>query len=729
VLRGTSSITPRRSVAVLGFRNLSENPQEAWLSTALSDWLVTELTAGEQLRAIPAETVARMKMELSLPDVDSLSQTSLIRIRKNLSTDFVVVGSYLVLGQSSNGQIRLDLRLQDTQSGETLAGVSEVGTKARLLDVVSSAGQHLREKLGIRAITREEAAEVAIALPSTGPTTRLYSEGLAKLRVFDALAARDLLLKAVAAEPSFALSHAALATAWAQLGYDRNAQAEAKKAFDLSANLPRAERLLAEGRYREMSRDWPKAIEIYRALFDFFPDNLEYGLALANAEVAANQWKQGLDTIAALRSLPAPLGDDPRIDFAENAAARSLGDTQRAEAALARAAEKAKSAGASLLLARTRREQAWLFENSGKEEQVEPAIEESKRLCLAANDQLGVAQSATLEGITLERQGDYLSAKGKYEEALSIHKSRGAKLGMGSQYDNLGDIFLYLGDLTSAREQYQNALAIYEEVGDQDGVALAKLGIGDALFAAGKHVQAKELYEEALHICRANGDRSRQAAALSALARVLRIEGDSESARKNNGEALALFESVGDKSEAEHVRIQLATILLDEGNIAAAADMGAQAVRAFAAIKSGRYQAEAELILSQALLNQGRWDEARKNIEHALALGKNSHSPELEFRAEIATARLQALSGDPSELPECFRRLNRLVNDAAASSFENVAFEARLVLGELELRAGNSSLGRMRLAALEKDCIKSGTLLIARNASSALRAASASLAN
>src|SRR5258707_6345021 len=49
---------PRQSVAVLGFKNLSADVQEAWLSTALSNWLMTELAAGEQLRAIPAEGIA-----------------------------------------------------------------------------------------------------------------------------------------------------------------------------------------------------------------------------------------------------------------------------------------------------------------------------------------------------------------------------------------------------------------------------------------------------------------------------------------------------------------------------------------------------------------------------------------------------------------------------------------------------------------------------------------------
>src|SRR5882672_5489232 len=78
----------RQSVAVLGFKNLSGDAQEAWLSTALSDWLMTELTAGEQVRAIPAESIARMRIELALPNVESLGRETLTRIRKNLGTDY-----------------------------------------------------------------------------------------------------------------------------------------------------------------------------------------------------------------------------------------------------------------------------------------------------------------------------------------------------------------------------------------------------------------------------------------------------------------------------------------------------------------------------------------------------------------------------------------------------------------------------------------------------------------
>jgi TolB-like protein len=190
-----SPIKTRRSVAVLGFKNLSGRPDESWLSTALAEMLNTELAAGEQLRVISGENVAQMKVNFSLPEEDTYSKATLNRIRKNLSADEVVAGSYLALG---NGQLRVDLRLQDASSGEELASVAESGSEAEVSDLVGRAGEKLREKLGVSSVSTEDAGAVRASLPSNPDAARLYSDGLAKLRGFDNLAARDLFQNGIA---------------------------------------------------------------------------------------------------------------------------------------------------------------------------------------------------------------------------------------------------------------------------------------------------------------------------------------------------------------------------------------------------------------------------------------------------------------------------------------------------------------------------------------------------
>src|SRR5229473_1294392 len=662
-----------------------------------------------------------MKMELALPDLDSLSPESLTRIRKNLGTDFVVVGSYALLGAKANGQIRLDLRLQDTRNGETTGAFSETGTESHLLDLVSRAGEHLRTKLGVRAVTREEAAEVAIALPSTSETAKLYSEGLVRLRAFDALRARDLLQSAIAAEPTFALSHAALATAWAQLGYDENAKAEAKKAFDLSSNLSRAERLLVEGRYRETSGDWDKAAAIYRALFEFFPDNLDYGLALANAEYRANRWNDTLTTIAALRELPVPLRDDPRIDLAEQDAARSLGDTKRSEAALTRAAEKAQAAGASLLLAKARLDQAWLFENLGRFSEAEDAVREAKQLYIAAHDRGGVAEATTLGAIALKNQGDYLGAKRGYEEVLTLYRQIGNRTGLAAENDNIGDILVYLGDLEGARRGYEAALAIYHEVGDQNGEALAKNGLGYVFLALGKPREAMEMFEGSLDICSRIGNRGRQAGALAGKAQVHRLQGDLAQALKEETEARAIFEQIGDKTEVAHVDLHLAELFLDEGKGEQAALSARRAADVFEKTKGTSDEASANLLLARTLVMTGRLSDAYKLVDRVTAVATETHNRGLELAAALTAARVRAATGNSSETSESLRLLDRVITEATATRFEGIVLEARLAKGKIEMGTADRSVGRAYLEALQKDAAREGFQLIAQKASAALQ--------
>jgi TolB-like protein len=256
----TATIKARRSVAVLGFKNLSGKPDEAWISTALAEMLSTELAAGEQVRTIPGENIARMKVDLALADADSFGQESLTKIRNHLGTDLVVVGSYLAMGNVGAGKIRLDFRLQDAAAGETIASVSETGTENELLDLVSRSGTEIRQKLGIGQASDSETSGFRASLPNNAEGARLYSEGLAQLRVLNALSAVDFLQKAVRADPKHAPTHAALAEAWSTLGYDSRAASEAKRALDLSENLSREERLFVEGRYHEFSGNGRKQL-------------------------------------------------------------------------------------------------------------------------------------------------------------------------------------------------------------------------------------------------------------------------------------------------------------------------------------------------------------------------------------------------------------------------------------------------------------------------------------
>src|SRR5262249_33274718 len=368
-------------------------------------------------RTIPEENVARMKVELTLKEAETLATDSLMRVRNNLGADLVVVGAYLGLGNDAGGQIRLDVRLQDAAAGETVAAVTQIGTERDLFDLVSRTGAQLRKKLGIEEVSKAEAAVVRASLPAAPEAARLYSEGLAKLRVFDAPGARDLLEKAVAEDPSHALAHSALSVAWSRLGYEERAQDEAKRAFDLATSLTREERLTVEGRYRETTNEWSKAVEIYQTLWDFFPDNVEHGLRLVEAQISAGKGRAALATTEALSRLPSSERDAPQIYLAEAQAAQSLSDSKRQREAAARAAAKDDAKEAKLLVAAARLLEGGALGALGEPLRAQSAYEEAQRIYAAAGDKAGVARARNSIGTLLKNRGDLTGAKAAFEES------------------------------------------------------------------------------------------------------------------------------------------------------------------------------------------------------------------------------------------------------------------------------------------------------------------------
>ena len=178
-------------------------------------------------------------------------------------------------------------------------------------------------------VTTAESSSLRGSLPEDPEAARAYAEGLEHLRTFDTLAARELLSTAVRAAPQHALSHSALAVASGLLGYDAESSIEAKKALDLSRNLSLEDRLFIEGRYYESMRAWDKAVDLFRTLYNYYPDNVEYGLRLAAAQTQSGDGRGALVLLQRLRELPSA-ALDPRLDLSEAETAFTISDLNRA---------------------------------------------------------------------------------------------------------------------------------------------------------------------------------------------------------------------------------------------------------------------------------------------------------------------------------------------------------------------------------------------------------------
>ncbi len=749
-----ATVALRPSVAVMGFRNQAARRDRDWESTAFSEWLAVDMEDGERLRTIPGETVARTKSDLELPDVDAFSPSTLAKIRKNTGADYVVAGSFFDTSGPGNGKVRLDLRMQDTRLGETVLVVSRTGTSDDLPGLVKVAGLALRQKLGVGfAAQAEGAAQQAGAAAS--PDARLYFEGLDKLRHFDALGARDLLQQAVAANPSDALAHNALAQAWTALGYLELAKREAQKAWELSGPLPRAERLSIEAGYRASNVEWDKAIRIYGQLLSLFKDDADYGLRLARAQIEVGQPKEALLTLEKLRKLPPPAADPAAIEIVQSEAAGKLGDFERARAFAASAAAAAESRGAQILVAEARAEECRQLIQLSRVEQAAAACESAREIYARSGDRAGLAssmgylastrfmagdlaaaRSLYTEALDIDRdignegtamwernglatvlwqEGDLDGARRQYEESLRISRLIASRPDEADALENIGFLWALEGDLRQARDMLEQALARFEAMADKAGTGSVWNNLGQTLYLSGDLPGAANALDKALAADRATGQKQDTADALLWMGRVRLAQANWDEARRAFENSVKTAAETGNEVFVAQCRVALAGLSLAVGRAAEAESSVRASLALFERQHRGRQELEARTLLAEALLAEGKPAEARQELDRAAAQANATQQIAARLEFAVAAGRVDAATGKAGALRASAQRLQGAIAEATQHGLVSYRLEAGLALGAVELRQDSRNAG-CELEKLQREAAAHGFQAIAQQA-------------
>ena len=718
-----SSGPPRRSIAVLGFRNLSSDPSADWIADALTEMLASELAAGGRLRVVTGENVHQVRQLLASQREDSLAGADLERLYSRLGTDLVVTGSYLALPAGTIRQIRLDLRILELPSGDTATSMVENGTETGLFDLVARSGTDLRQALGVSDLSPSQQRQARALQPATTEAARLYAQGLARLRSSDPLGARDLLLRAVQADPGSAPVRAALAEAWATIGYDDRAIEEARKAVELSRSLAREDALAIQARYEEVGRHWQEASRLYKSLWTFHPDDLEIGLHLAFNLMRAGQSAEALQVLTELRRLPAPAGEDARIDLAEVRAAQRMSDFVRMQEAAVRAAAKAERSGETIILAQAVVFQGSVLLQEGRREEAVALFRRARELAKKSGHPYTQGMALANLGSALQSLGKLDEATKAQEEGLIIAQQLGSLVGTGSQYRELGDLYRSRGDLVKALPLLERSLGCFVEIEDawrQSGVLTL---IGSVLSLQGDLDGARQRFTEAASLANKVGSRLDEADARAGLGPVLAAAGDLEGGRRELRKALEILHTSGQvpaaiAAAAFRIHLELARLSLDKGNPAAASDLARQIAFEEGGAGQPDTRARALALLAEALLRQGTLAPARQAANQARMIMGTSGSRELRLALVPALARVDAAGGAAEKVTA---DLQQVLGEAESTGFVQAALEIRLALGQIQLAHGDPAAGRASLQLLQRDAASRGYRTLARAAAAALR--------
>ena len=745
VFRG--SLFPRRTfrptIAVLGFKNESGTSESNWVGASLSEQLSSELSSGDYVVPTPGESVSRMKLDLGLPEEASYAPQTIERVRHNLHCDYVVYGGFFDPGKVAGGRVQLNLKLEKASTHEVLASVSESGTELALSELAARVGATLRSKLGVPGISASSSSELQAAVPSTPEAQQHYFKGLQQLRTFDLVGAKESLTDATSADPNFSLAHAYLAEAWQGLGYDQKARKEAQSAFELSGHLGREDKTLVEARYREISSEWDKAIELYRSLWTLYPENAEYAFHAADMQIRGGKATDALTTIAELRKQPESTNNAPRLDLKEAEARDALSDFPNEKQAAGRAAEGARTNGYRLLEA----EALWRFCGStaslGEGANAQPACERSIELAKPVNDLMLVARGYTILGKIASAQGDRKGALALHRQALEFASNIGSRRDVIGALMNIGDTLADQGDLAAAQKSYEGGLAVAEEIDDkgqtivllnnmatlaqaagrfsaalklykqaldqarliQDkgSIAIAQGNIGTVLGLQGNFSSALQSIDEAVQQTQETGDKSNRALLLIALGNTDVARGELTSAEQDYQASLDLGTQVNEKATIAQGRLAMANLRLQQGKFAEAQALAQQAADEFHAETMNDLETEARNILAVALLSLDRKDEAKQQFDLITQLSSQDAIEKLI--TAITAARLQARGG---KIREADKALAAVIAQAKAIGVPGLQFEAQLAQGEAGLLGGDQRAALSVLSSLQREAAKRG---------------------
>ncbi|HEV7505072.1 MAG TPA: tetratricopeptide repeat protein [Thermoanaerobaculia bacterium] len=671
----------RPSIVVLDFRSLSPKAESAWLQSALPTMLATELAAGGKLRILRGETVTQVQRSLSFQEDGSLRRGDLERLHAVLGANRVVLGTYLPIGD----KIRLDLHVVRIPEADTLISVAEEGTESGLFDLVSRSGRHLRESLGLAALSPEQARQARALQPKNGETTRLYNEGLLRLRAFDPPGALALLQKAAEADAGSAVIHSALSQSWSGLGYDAQAEAEARKASELAASLSREERLAIEARLHQVSKKWDRAAETYGSLWTFFPDEIEYGLQLADSQTAGGHGTEAAATLAVLRRLPPPAGHDPRIDIAESRNAGRLSDFATELRAAANAVAKGRKSGQTLVVSRALVYQGFALEKMGRTQEALGLFRESRDLAQKAGHQWQVGMALANLAFASKSLGDLDGAEKADQEALAIAQRTGSGVGIAYELYALAELHRERGELAKARRLFEESQHWTVEIGDRVGQTKILDRLGEILCAQGDLAGARERLEEALRIGQAMANAAVEAESLDGLGSILALQGDLAGARSRHEQAFVIFHRVGDSDLAASALVALADVEARLGELHTASQHSNQAL--LARRQAGDRLGTAVILGFRARLaySQGDLAKARELGADQLRLARETGARVLAAGALQNRGRTDLAAGD---LDGARKSLQEAFDIASSLGGSLQATEIHLDLARLALAAG-----------------------------------------
>ena len=397
--------TGKPSLAVMYFENMTGDVGLDHWRKALPELLITDLSQSKYLNVLSGDQLYDVLSQLSQLEAKSYSSKAL--------KEFAVHGgvNHLLLGQLTRAgdSFRLSYTLKKFGAGETVGSGWVAGQGlGSFYPMVDALTRKVKEDL--KLTTAEIAGDIDVELGKITTASPeafvLYTEGREYHNRGDFAKSVEMMQKALAIDPGFAMAYRSMAMSYNNSFYMAKAEACLKKAMELSDRVSPKERYLLEAEYYSRSEaTTPKAIEAYKKFLEIYPDDLFANIKLAYIYNSYEMWEECIERCRV------PIRDKDRIYYAYSYVASS-------------------------------------YFALGQPEKAKDVI-------------MGYFSAIGDSGPLRFDLADYYTFQGKYKEAFAeVEKGIVLNPENTRNFMSKGNLFIYLGDFSRAAEEYRNLLKL-----------------------------------------------------------------------------------------------------------------------------------------------------------------------------------------------------------------------------------------------------------------------------
>jgi len=155
LLPGTARADGPKTIAVLYFENNSVVDKEKLdpLKKGLADMMITEMTKVKGLKVVERQRIQSILEELNLNETDMVDRSTTQKMGKLLGAQVMLFGGFSNL---FNDQLRIDVRVVRTETGETLKAEEETGELDEFLTMLQSLVTKVAKDLDVKLSSEEE---------------------------------------------------------------------------------------------------------------------------------------------------------------------------------------------------------------------------------------------------------------------------------------------------------------------------------------------------------------------------------------------------------------------------------------------------------------------------------------------------------------------------------------------------------------------------------------------